>query len=138
MIQGEIQDARELHRVLTTKLAGGDKHFASRWARWAPGDCTQYIVLHVVAYSNKFDVAGQIHCLVVSVGKQKIVIPRFSGMNLWTPELFLKSFGEEYAGWWAGIRPVLAAFGWTSTRVSDLSYDSQDANEIGRLLTESA
>lgn len=133
----EISDARELHRVLHVKHEG-DKRFASRWAHWAPGDCTRYVVLHVVAYPEGFDVAGQIHCLIFSVGKEKVVIPRFDGMNRWTPELFLNAFGEQYAGWWAGIRPVLAAFNWTSTRADDLAYDSQDANEIGRLLTERA
>lgn len=133
----EINHARDLHRALTAKHEG-DKRFASRWARWAPGDCTRYVVLHVVAYPEGFDVAGQIHCLIFSVGKEKVVIPRFDGMKRWTPELFLNTFGEEYAGWWAAIRPVLAAFNWTSTRADDLSYDSQDANEIGRLLTERA
>lgn len=135
MIAPEIHDARELHRVLTAKHEG-DKRFASRWARWAPGDFTRYVVLHVVAYPEGFDVAGQVHCLVVSVGEQKIVIPRFSGVNRWTPEGFLRAFGEQYAGWWAGIRPVLAAFGWTSTRADDLAYSSSDADAIGRLLTE--
>lgn len=133
----EIHDARELHRVLTTKQQG-DKRFASRWARWAPGDCTRYIVLHVVAYPEGFDVAGQIHCLVISAGNEKLVIPRFSGAKRWTTELFLREFGEKYAGWWAGVRPVLAAFGWTATRADDLSYDSRDAEEIGRLLTEAS
>lgn len=131
----EIHDARELHRVLTAKHEG-DKRFASRWARWAPGDFTRYLVLHVVAYPDGFDVAGQIHCLVISSGSVKLVIPRFSGAKRWTPELFLREFGEKYAGWWAGIRPVLAAFGWTATRADDLTYDSRDAVEIGQLLVE--
>jgi hypothetical protein len=132
----EIHDARELHRVLTAKQEG-DKRFASRWARWAPGDCTRYVVLHVVAYPDGFDVAGQVHCLVISSGGKQIVIPRFNGMNRWTPELFLRKFGEKYAGWWAGVRPVLAAFNWTSTRADDLTYNSRDADEIGKLLVES-
>lgn len=135
MIATEISDARELHRVLTTKHEG-DKRFASRWARWAPGDATGYIVLHVVAYPEGFDVAGQIHCLVISSGGEQLILPRFSGLERWTPELFLGRFGERYAGWWAGVRPVLAAFGWTSTRADDVTYDSRDAEEIGRLLTE--
>ena len=135
MITPEFRDARELHRILTGKHES-DKRFASRWARWAPGDSTRYVVLHVVAYPERFDVAGQVHCLVVSTGGEQLVIPRFSGVERWTPELFLKRFGERYAGWWAGVRPVLAAFGWTSTRADDLAYDSRDAEEIGRLLTE--
>jgi hypothetical protein len=133
----EIHDARELHRVLTLKQEG-DKRFASRWARWAPGDFTRYVVLHVVAYPDGFDVVGQVHCLVVSSGVEQLVItrPRAGGSLQWTPELFLAKFGERYAGWWAGVRPVLAAFGWTATRADDLAYDPRDASEIGRLLTE--
>jgi hypothetical protein len=135
VIAPEISDARELHRVLTAKHEG-DKRFASRWARWVPGDFTRYVVMHIVAYPGGFDVAGQIHCLVISTGDKRLVIPRFSGMDRWTPERFLRAFGEEYAGWWAGIRPVLAAFNWTSTRPDDVRYDASDANAIGELLTE--
>lgn len=133
----EISDARELHRVLTVKHEG-DKRFASRWARWAPGDFTRYTVLHVVAYPDGFDVAGQVHCLVVSSGVEQLVLtrPRAGGNLQWTPELFLAKFGERYAGWWAGIRPVLAAFKWTATRADDLTYDPRDASEIGQLLAE--
>lgn len=134
VLASEIQDARELHRVLTQKHES-DKRFASRWARWAPGDYTRYTVLHVVAYPDGFDVAGQIHCLIFSVGTDKLIVPRFSGMQRWTPEEFLRMFGEKYAGWWAGVRPVLAAFGWTSTRADDLAYSSRDAEEIGALLS---
>lgn len=131
----EINDARELHRVLTAKQEG-DKRFASRWAWWAPGDFTRYRVLNVVAYPPEFKPhLGQVHGLVFSAGLDNIIISR-PGSTPWTPELFLTRFGEQYAGWWAGIRPVLAAFNWTATRADDLAYDSRDANEIGRLLTE--
>lgn len=133
----EIHDARELHRALTVKQEG-DKRFASRWARWAPGDSTRYVVVHVVAYPDGFDPVGQVHCLVFSVGTEQIVIsrPRSGGALQWTPALFLAKFGERYAGWWAGIRPVLAAFNWTETRADDLAYSSRDAIEIGELLGE--
>lgn len=133
----EIRDAQLLHQALTEKDED-DKRFASRWAWWAPGDFTRYRVAHVVAYPHEFDPLGQAHFLLVSVGGElsTISISRPRDSRLWTPKLFLTAYGESHAGWWAGIRPVLAAFDWTATRADDLAYDSRDANEIGRLLTE--
>lgn len=133
----EINDAHELHRALTAKHES-DKRFASRWAWWAPGDFTRYRVMHVVGYPHEFDPLGQAHFLLVSVGGERstIAVSRPHLSRLWTPRSFLATYGEDYAGWWAGLRPVLAAFGWTSERPDDLAYSSRDADAIGRLLTE--
>ena len=68
--------------------------------------------------------------LTFEVGDDCITLRRRS--HYWTAQLFLNAFGERYAGWWAGIRPVLAAFAWTEQ--DHLAYRSSDANDIGRLL----
>ena len=127
----EIKSARELHTALTTRPEPHALTHAA-WVWWAPGDCTRYRVTYVCARYHEgnafipllaFEVAG--HYVTLSRSRQ-----------LWTAASFLAEFGERYAGWWAGIRPVLAAFGWTSTRVDDLAYSPGDATEIGRLLAE--
>lgn len=122
----EINDARELRTALLTGSHRGT------WMWWAPGDCTRYRVVYVnpAAYDS-VDVAVS-RLLVIVVGSNTLAIPYRHG-NPWTAESFLATFGEKYVGWWAGIRPVLAVFGWTAGGVT---YDSRDADAMGRLLAE--
>lgn len=132
----EINDAQQLHAALT-QSRDFNKNFASQWAWWAPGDFTRYRVTHVVAYAHEWSPFSQVHYLLVSVGGGPEAIAIGRPVNAkWNAESFLSAFGERYAGMWAGIRPVLAAFGWTSTRPDDFRYSASDATTIGEMLTE--
>lgn len=125
----EIHDVRQLRIALLSSSNRGT------WAWWAPGDATRYRVAYLNPASyDTIDVAFQ-RLLVVAVTDAVITIPERRN-DPWTAESFLASFGEKYAGWWAGIRPILAVFGWTSTRPKDLNYTPDDAIAIGELLTE--
>ena len=128
----EVNDAQRAHLALTS----GDKN-VTRWIWWAPGDFTRYRVTHVVAHTPYGLGGTNLQFLLVSVGattRDVVMIQCPPEGFSWTPEKFLAEFGEKYVGWWAGIRPMLAAFGWTSTRADDLAYSSRDAEEIGALL----
>lgn len=124
----EVSDALELQRSLTTR--SGVRHAAWEW--WAPGDATRYRVTFVVA---QHVLGSAYHAFLTFEVGDDVITLRHGVDNPWTPERFLAAFGEDYAGWWAAIRPVLAAFQWTSTRVDDVTYDARDAVEIGELLT---
>lgn len=123
----EIRSAAELRAQLGTRE--GIQH--SAWAWWTPGDFTRYRVTFVVA--PYVEGGSFVSFLAFEVGRDVIVL-RHDRFTPWTAEMFLARFGEKYAGWWAAIRPVLAAFDWTSVRADDLAYSSQDAVAIGMLL----
>lgn len=127
----EVSDARELrHYLRSGPMSDGVTH--SSWAWWAPGDCTRYRVIFTVAPHIEGNFFTTL--LTFQVGDDCITLTR--RRQPWTPQLFLTAFGERYAGWWAGIRPVLAAFSWTDAQRADVKYNSRDADEIGLLLTE--
>jgi hypothetical protein len=125
----EISDARDLRVALLSGTGRGT------WAWWAPGDATRYRVayVHPAAYDS-VEVPFQ-RLLLVVVGDRTLALPCWP-RKLWTPELFLRTFGDEYAGWWAAIRPILAAFAWTSTRPKDFTYSPDDAVEISQFMAE--
>ena len=128
----EIRNACELHRSLTTRSE--IQH--ATWAWWAPGDSTRYRITFVVA--SQIEANTRYHSFLLAEVDGDAIILNWRRDSPWTPESFLAYFGERYAGWWAGIRPVLAAFNWTTTRPDDTTYDPRDADEIGCLLTEDA
>jgi hypothetical protein len=125
----EIRDARALRQRLRTSPPGHGIA-GSTWEWWAPGDCTRYRVF--LTYAPHVDGNFFITLLTFQVGDDFITLTR--RRQLWTPQLFLKVFGERYAGWWAGVRPVLAAFNWTDVRPNDFTYNSADVDVIGQLL----
>lgn len=127
----EINDARALRDALRTRVTDTGQH--ATWAWWAPGDFTRYRVTYVNALPEDVSFFTRHQLLIFEAGTQALTLP-YTPHKPWTVESFLRTHSEAYAGWWAGIRPVLAAFGWTSTRPSDLSYSANDANAIGRLL----
>jgi hypothetical protein len=127
----EIRNAAEAYEILLNSALTTER---ATWIWWAPGDFTRYRVTLVNAIPW-VDVPGTRAMLVVEVANDAIVLP-YEPLRLWTIESFHARFGEKYAGWWAGVRPLLAAFGWTSTRADDVAYSTDDAVEMGRLLAE--
>lgn len=130
----ELHDATDV--VYATR--SGDAY-----AYWAPGDATVYRVglcfwhrYGLDALSGEDDLVA----LVVMVGSygvdKHLVLPQpRADHDAWTPSAFARAFGDEYLGWWAGVRPLLAAFGWTDDEHADVAYRPQDAVEIASLTT---
>lgn len=108
---------------------------------WAPGDATLYRValLNTVNY-GVFDTLSSendfvVLLVVLSDDVRGLMMSRPRGKDeLWTVQRFLTCFGREHAGWWAGVRPLLAALNWTTPEHASLNYDPSDAVEIGQLL----
>jgi len=128
----EIQDANEAVSIIKEP---------SVYVNWAPGDATRYRVSFVVnvAYAtfDSLDVEYDLCYLTVLRGDQVsgLLLERpGSSDQLWTPDLFLRRFGPDYAGWWSGVRPLLAALEWTAETCSSTDYDGNDATEMALLL----
>jgi len=77
---------------------------------------------------------GNFRALVITIdmfasGPISMVIPRPTNDETATPPRNGSSGGSP-GGWWAGIRPLLAALGWTPTTDRDTSYRSTDHRDI--------
>lgn len=104
---------------------------------WAPGDMTRYTValLAMQPFENTA-VVSPTEMLFVNCGGLSIVIPRpLNEFNEYSAELFLAKFGERYAGWWGGVRPLLAGLGWTPPGNRDTKFSHGDAAYMGTLLS---
>lgn len=128
----ELHDANEVIQI----AAGNDVHVI-----WAPGDATRYQVwvTRTVAYGPyaALDPANDrtfLMVMVVSDPRALVFNQPFDVGDAWSPERFLRQFGHQFAGWWAGVRPLLAALCWTTTECSSRDYDPNDAAVIGQLL----
>jgi hypothetical protein len=103
---------------------------------WAPGDMTRYAVslLKMRALNVVNDVAV-IEVLLVNCGGKTLIIskPR-NEFSSYSAELFLAKHGELYAGWWGGVRPLLAGLGWTAPGDQDTKFTHADGNRMGEAL----
>ncbi len=132
MAHQDIRDARQLITEIDFPTE------RPRWAWWTPGDATRYHVMLINAAPSASATGtatnGTFRALVVTVdlfGTQptSIVITRPADDD------------ERYAadewvrrnypgGWWPGIRPLLAALGWTLASDRDPTYRSTDHRDI--------
>lgn len=101
---------------------------------WAPGDATVYRVTLVKAVEfglNAMSDQADVHALLMLVGRegyrQHLLVPAPARDRSWTAQSFVRAFGVDRAGWWAGVRPLLAALGWTPEDQRGLRYDPNDA-----------
>lgn len=104
---------------------------------WAPGDMTRYTVaLLAMQPFERIANQGITEMLFVNCGGASIIIPRpLNEFNKYSAELFLAKFGERYAGWWGGVRPLLAGLGWTPLGSRDTKFSHGDAAHMGTLLS---
>lgn len=111
-----------------------------RWAWWTPGDATRYHVTLINAAPSSSTMGnglcGTFRALAVTVesfGPRPItiVIPRPSDEDdrYTAAEWVYRAFP---GGWWAGVRPLLAALGWTPETDRDTRYRSTDHREIAK------
>lgn len=106
---------------------------------WAPGDATVYRVTLVKAVEYGFNAMSDqadVHALLVLAGsygyERSLLVP---ARKNWTIEAFVHAFGQEYLGWWSGVRPLLAALEWTPSDHRSLDYDPRDAIAVGAVAT---
>lgn len=133
----EFKDARDAVKALRTsyEIVGiGDR--TPRFVHWTPGDATKYMValleMRPIGDSRP---ASRLTMLFVSCnGKQIFLRKPQSTWLQYSAEHFLRVHGEDYAGWWSGLRPLLAALEWTTERDRYTAYDANDATRIGELL----
>lgn len=103
---------------------------------WAPGDMTKYTVALLKMRPFEYTGAsGESKFLLVICGGKHLIIPRpLSEWSEYSVEQFLTKFGEDYAGWWGAIRPLLAALCWTPVGDRSPDFSPGDAARIGALL----
>lgn len=132
MATNDIHDARQLIAEIDIPTE------RPRWAWWTPGDATRYhaTLINAAPSSSTIDtaVSGTFRALVITIDlfssrPTSIVIPRPADDN----ERY--TAGEwvhrKYpGGWWPGIRPLLAALGWTPRTDRDTAYRSTDHRGI--------
>lgn len=132
MAHEDIRDARHLIREIDFPAE------RSRWAWWTPGDATRYHVALINAAPGASAVGtvgtGTFRALVITVdlfGTQpiSIVIPRPADEDerFTADEWVHRNYPD---GWWPGIRPLLAALGWTLASDRDTTYRSTDHHDI--------
>lgn len=110
---------------------------------WEPGDGTLYRLATLRLLPLGLDatpdsVAPDVRALLAFVGavgvEPHLLLPEPTGAGeLWTAPSFLRRCGARYAGWWSGLRPVLAALGWTPKYDRRHEYDPTDGHAMARL-----
>ncbi|TKG62375.1 MULTISPECIES: hypothetical protein [Pseudonocardiaceae] len=132
MTTNDIRDARQLIAEINHPTE------RPRWAWWAPGDATRYHVtlLNAAPSDAMLGTApiGTFRALVITIDLYtdrpiSIVVPRpTNDEDRYTAEEWV--YRKFPGGWWPGIRPLLAALGWTPKTDRDTSYRSTDHRDI--------
>lgn len=131
----QINNTEEAIDAITFHKSTGEG--VPRAIYWAPGDMTRYTIalLAMEPFENTAAVAP-IEMLFINSGGVSVIIPKpLDEFNEYSAELFLAKFGERYAGWWGGVRPLLAGLGWTPLGSRDTKFSHGDAAHMGTLLS---
>jgi hypothetical protein len=137
MATNDIRDARRLIAEID------HPNERPRWAWWTPGDATRYHVTLLNAAPSDATIGtalnGTFRALVVTIDlhstrPMSIVVPRpADDGDRYTAEEWVRHAFP--GGWWSGIRPLLAALGWTPLGDRDSSYRSSDHRDITAALS---
>ena len=107
------------------------------WVWFAPGDNTRYRVhlIHMVPVhaAGPMESAPVTRALLVQVevdprNPRSIVVAEPGEHTRFTPETWVQ-YGFP-PGWWAGVRPLLAALDWTDQDYSSYEFQAGDAADI--------
>lgn len=108
---------------------------------WAPGDSTVYRVALVSVHRGgleALDDASDFTALLVMLGRtdarRSLLLEKPREGRAWNPEMFADAVDDDYLGWWPGVRPLLAALGWTDPEYDDLAYRVDDVTDLEKLL----
>lgn len=132
MTTNDIHDARHLIAEIDVPAE------RPRWAWWTPGDATRYhaTLVNAAPSTNTIGTApgGTFRALVITIDlfsarPISIVIPRpTDDEDRYTADEWV--YRRFPGGWWPGVRPLLAALGWTSETDRDTTYRSTDHRDI--------
>lgn len=103
---------------------------------YAPGDATLYRVACVVLWpaDPNSELSTQ-STLLVSMNGDMIAIPK-PAMSYapWIVDRFVQMFGVNRIGWWAAVRPLLAALRWTPETDRSTEFSPTDWSLISHLV----
>lgn len=133
----ELRKATEVFKALERHRQSG----FSGWVWYSPGDSTKYRVhlieatpVHADGPLEQVPVTRMLLVQVIAdPSNPKAVL--ISEPNQWhklTPEMWV-DLGNP-PGWWAGVRPLLAALDWTSEDFCSLEFQSSDNADMEYLL----
>lgn len=108
----------------------------SGWAWYSPGDATKYrvhLIEAVPVHASPVEEAKVTRILVVQVmtnelAPKSILISEPYEWARFTPEMWL-DLGLP-VGWWRGVRPLLAALGWTEPSFDSVEFNDDDAADM--------
>lgn len=130
----EFKNAEETIDAITLHKSTGEG--LPRAVYYAPGDMTRYtIALLAMQPLDGMAEDKVLEVLFANSGANSLIIPKpRNEFGAYSAELFLSRFGERYAGWWAGLRPLLAGLGWTGAGDRNTAYSAGDATHMGDAL----
>lgn len=108
----------------------------SGWAWYSPGDHTKYrvhLIEAIPVHVKPVQEAEVYRALVVQVqtsatNPATVFVNQPNEWNKFTPEMWL-ALGLP-VGWWAGVRPLLAALGWTEPGFDSVDFDEGARDDI--------
>lgn len=133
----EIRDTEQaIDALMLARNVGPGEDTTPRAIKWAPGDMTCYTVaLLRVTPLDPESREGLTEFLLVIAGQRTLIIPKpRNEFSFYSAELFLARHGEDYAGWWGGVRPILAGLGWTEFGNRHTKFSHNDANVMAQVM----
>lgn len=133
----ELRKAVEVFKALGRHRQSG----FSGWVWYSPGDSTKYrvhlIEMVPVHADGPMESVPMTRTLLVQVetdprNPKSVLVAEPSEWNRFTPEMWVQ-LGHPI-GWWAGVRPLLAALGWTDEDYSSLDFRRDDNADMEYLL----
>jgi hypothetical protein len=131
----QITSAAEVIRELRTSRVPQGAHGVT-YALYAPGDMTLYRVALCVMWPIEPESELSTNSyLLVTVDRDTIAIRRpRNEFTPWTLEQFITEFTDKYCGWWAAVRPLLAALKWTPEHERSTEFEPTDWQSFSHLI----
>lgn len=133
----ELRKAVEVLKALERHRQSG----FSGWVWYSPGDSTKYRV-HLIQATpvhadGPMEQVPVMRVLLVQVvadpsNPKAVLINEPNEWHKFTPEMWV-DLGNP-PGWWAGVRPLLAALGWTAEDFSSIAFERGDNADMEYLL----
>ncbi|HET9144118.1 hypothetical protein [Actinophytocola sp.] len=133
----ELRKAVEVFKALERHRQSG----YSGWVWYSPGDSTRYrahlIQATPVHADGPMEQVPMTRILLVQVihdpvNPKSVLVHEPSEWSKFTPEMWV-NLGHPM-GWWAAVRPLLAALGWTDEDYSSVEFNRSDADDMDYLL----
>lgn len=135
----ELRKAVEVFRTLERHRRSG----LSGWVWYSPGDSTKYrihlieaVPVHADGPMDRVPVTRMLLVQVIDDPRnpQGVLICEPTEWARFTPEMWV-NLGYPM-GWWAGVRPLIAALGWTDEHYSSVEFELSDKRDMDYLLSQ--